>query len=146
MPSLRRERLDRRAPTAGNFSNGRPCIVLIRRMRSFCTPALFHAQPELRGRPYRERHFQLLVVSWFDSLAFTTHYGWLLLAKLSVFGGLVGLGAWNRFVIKTKLSRVPTDSDLLAQLRRNVICEACLGLAVVAIVACLGVTPPARGS
>jgi len=60
-------------------------------------------------------------------------------------GVLVGLGARNRFVIKTKLTRVPTGSDLLAQLRRNVICEACLGLAVVAIVACLGITPPARG-
>jgi putative copper resistance protein D len=75
---------------------------------------------------------------------FTTRYGWLLLVKLAAFGVLVGLGARNRLVIKTKLSRVPTGSDLLAQLRRNVICEACLGLAVVAIVACLGVTPPAR--
>ncbi len=75
---------------------------------------------------------------------FTTRYGWLLLVKLAAFGVLVGLGARNRFVIKTKLTRVPTGSDLLAQLRRNVICEACLGLAVVAIVACLGVTPPAR--
>jgi putative copper resistance protein D len=76
---------------------------------------------------------------------FTTRYGWLLLVKLAAFGVLVGLGARNRFVIKAKLARVPTGSDLLAQLRRNVICEACLGLAVVAIVACLGVTPPARG-
>jgi len=75
---------------------------------------------------------------------FTTRYGWLLLVKLAAFGVLVGLGARNRFVIKTMLTRVPTGSDLLAQLRRNVICEACLGLAVVAIVACLGVTPPAR--
>jgi len=76
---------------------------------------------------------------------FTTRYGWLLLVKLAAFGVLVGLGARNRFVIKTKLTRVPTGSDLLAQLRRNVICEACLGLAIVAIVACLGITPPARG-
>ena len=76
---------------------------------------------------------------------FTTRYGWLLLVKLAAFGVLVGLGARNRFVIKTMLTRVPTGSDLLAQLRRNVICEACLGLAVVAIVACLGITPPARG-
>jgi putative copper resistance protein D len=76
---------------------------------------------------------------------FTTRYGWLLLVKLAAFGVLVGFGARNRFVIETKLTRVPTGSDLLAQLRRNVICEACLGLAVVAIVACLGVTPPARG-
>jgi hypothetical protein len=33
-------------------------------------------------------------------------------------------------------------SDLLPQLRRTVICEACLGAAVVAIVACLGITQP----
>ena len=76
---------------------------------------------------------------------FTTRYGWLLLVKLAAFGVLVGLGARNRFAIKTKLTRVPTSSDLLAQLRRNVISETCLGVAVVAIVACLGVTPPARG-
>lgn len=73
----------------------------------------------------------------------TTRYGWLLLAKLAAFGVLVGLGARNRFVIKTKLTGASRDSDLLAQLRRNVIRETCLGLAVVAIVACLGVTPPA---
>jgi len=73
----------------------------------------------------------------------TTRYGWLLLAKLAAFGVLVGLGARNRFVIKTKLTRASGDSGLLAQMRRNVIFETCLGLAVVAIVACLGVTPPA---
>jgi copper resistance protein D len=76
---------------------------------------------------------------------FTTRYGWLLLAKLAVFGVLVSLGAWNRFVIKTKLTRVSETADLLAELRRNVISETCLGLTVVTIVACLGVTPPARG-
>jgi copper resistance protein D len=74
---------------------------------------------------------------------FTTRYGWLLLAKLAAFGVLIGLGARNRIVIKTKLTRISETSDLLAQLRRNVIREICLGLAVVAIVACLGVTPPA---
>jgi putative copper resistance protein D len=75
----------------------------------------------------------------------TTRYGWLLLAKLAAFGVLVGLGARNRFIIKTKQTRVSETADLLAQLRRNVIRETCLGLAVVTIVACLGVTPPARG-
>jgi putative copper resistance protein D len=75
----------------------------------------------------------------------TTRYGWLLLAKLAAFGILVCLGARNRFVIKTKLTTSPVGPGLLAQLRRNVICETCLGLAVVMIVACLGVTPPARG-
>ena len=76
---------------------------------------------------------------------FTTRYGWLLLAKLAAFGILVGLGARNRFAIKRKLTRVSETSDLLAELRRNVIRETCLGLIVVTIVACLGVTPPARG-
>ncbi len=75
----------------------------------------------------------------------TTRYGWLLLAKLAAFGILVCLGARNRFVIKTKLTTSPIGPGLLAQLRRNVISETCLGLAVVTIVACLGVTPPARG-
>ena len=37
-------------------------------------------------------------------------------------------------------------SDLFSQLRRNVICEICLGLLVVAIVGWLGITPPARHS
>jgi copper resistance protein D len=75
---------------------------------------------------------------------FMTRYGWLLLFKLTLFGILVGFGARNRLVIKTKLLNAPASSDLLTQLRRNVICEACLGLAVVIIVACLGATPPAR--
>jgi putative copper resistance protein D len=75
----------------------------------------------------------------------TTRYGWLLLAKLATFGILVCLGARNRFVIKTRLTRVSETADLLSQLRRNVIGETCLALAVVTIVACLGVTPPARG-
>jgi putative copper resistance protein D len=74
----------------------------------------------------------------------TTRYGWLLLAKLAAFGVLIGLGARNRFIIKTKL-KAATGLGLPAQLRRNVICETCLGLVVVGIVACLGVTPPARG-
>jgi copper resistance protein D len=75
---------------------------------------------------------------------FTTSYGRLLLFKLTLFAVLVGFGARNRFLVKTKLRTVPAVSDLLPQLRRNVIYETCLGLAVVAIVACLGVTPPPR--
>jgi copper resistance protein D len=75
---------------------------------------------------------------------FTTPYGWLLLCKLAFFGVLIGFGARNRLAIKTKLLTTQTGSDLLPQLRRNVIYEAWLGAAVVAVVACLGVTPPAR--
>jgi putative copper resistance protein D len=74
---------------------------------------------------------------------FMTTYGWLLLFKLTLFGILISFGARNRLLVKTKLRNLPEVSDLLPQLRRNVICEAGLGVAVLAIVACLGVTPPA---
>jgi len=73
----------------------------------------------------------------------TTTYGWLLLFKLALFGILISFGARNRFLVKTKLRNLPEFSDLLPQLRRNVICEMGLGIGVLAIVACLGVTPPA---
>jgi copper resistance protein D len=75
---------------------------------------------------------------------FTTAYGRLLLFKLTLFGILIGFGARNRFIIKMKVARTQACPDLLLQVRRNVIFEGCLGLAVVAIVACLGVTPPAQ--
>ena len=75
---------------------------------------------------------------------FTTPYGWLLLFKLALFAILIAIGARNRFLIKTMPLKAPDDRNVLSQLRRNVICEAWLGFAVVAIVACLGVTPPAR--
>lgn len=75
---------------------------------------------------------------------FTTPYGWLLLVKLTSFAMLVGFGARNRFLVKTKLTKAAEDPHSLAQLRRNVLCEAYLSVAVVLIVACLGVTPPAR--
>ena len=75
---------------------------------------------------------------------FTTSYGRLLLFKLTLFAALVGFGARNRFLTRTMPLNAPDDRNVLSQLRRNVICEAWLGFAVVAIVACLGVTPPAR--
>lgn len=75
---------------------------------------------------------------------FTTPYGRLLLFKLTLFAILIGFGTRNRFLVKAKLLKAPACPDLLPQLRRNVLCEICLGVAVVAIVACLGVTPPAQ--
>jgi putative copper resistance protein D len=75
---------------------------------------------------------------------FATPYGQLLLFKLALFAILVGFGARNRFLVKAKLPKAAADPNLLSQLSRNVVCEACLGVAVVVIVACLGVTPPAR--
>jgi putative copper resistance protein D len=77
---------------------------------------------------------------------FTTAYGRLLLFKLALFGILVNFGAQNRLAIKKKSPGPHADSELMMQVRRNVIYEACLGGAVVAIVACLGVTPPSAAS
>jgi putative copper resistance protein D len=75
---------------------------------------------------------------------FTTPYGRLLLFKLTLFAILLGLGARNRRTIKTRPWPATSRSDLLTQLRRNVICEICLGLVVVTIVGWLGVVPPAE--
>jgi putative copper resistance protein D len=75
---------------------------------------------------------------------FTTLYGRLLLFKLILFAILIAIGARNRLLAKAKPLKASAGRKMLSQLRRNVICEACLGAAVVAIVACLGVTPPAR--
>jgi copper resistance protein D len=75
---------------------------------------------------------------------FTTLYGWLLLFKLALFGMLISFGARNRLAIKATASTAQTHSGFLQHVRRNVIGEICLGAAVVVIVACLGVTPPAR--
>jgi putative copper resistance protein D len=74
----------------------------------------------------------------------TMRYGWLLLFKLALFGILIGFGARNRLAIKASASTAQTRSGFLQQFRRNVISEICLGAVVVVIVACLGVTPPAR--
>ena len=75
---------------------------------------------------------------------FTTPYGALLLFKLTLFALLLGFGARNRGIIKKKLHLPAISHGLLAQLRRNVFCEICLGLTVIAIVGWLGITPPAH--
>ena len=84
-----------------------------------------------------------LLVGSIHSL-FTTPYGRLLFVKLTLFAILIGFGARNRFLVKAKLPKAAADPDLLAHLHRNVFCEVCLGVAGVVIIACLGVTPPAR--
>jgi putative copper resistance protein D len=74
---------------------------------------------------------------------FTTDYGRLLLVKLALFGLLIYIGARNRVAIKAAWPTAETPSYFLQQLRRNVIGEICLSAAVLGIVACMGVTPPA---
>ena len=77
------------------------------------------------------------------SALFETTYGRFLLVKLTLFAILIAIGARNRFLIKAKPLKDPVGPNVISQLRRNAMCETFLGSAVVAIVGCLGVTPPA---
>jgi len=123
-------------PTRAEFSLGETVVRVVRRFSSLslcCVSVLVVSGIS---------NSWLLVGSVYA--LFTTDYGRLLLLKLVLFAILVGFGARTRFLVKAKLPKAAADPDLLAQLRRNVLCEACLGAAVVVIVACLGVTPPAR--
>src|SRR6266446_679227 len=63
---------------------------------------------------------------------FTTPYGRLLLFKLALFGMLIGFGARNLLAIKSTAPADQIHSGFLQQLRRNVVCEVCLGVVVVA--------------
>ena len=78
----------------------------------------------------------------------TTDYGHLLISKLVLFLLMVGLGAWNLFLLKPSLAVDLPDSSVAHQksairsLLRNVLCEVGLGAAVILIVAVLGITPP----
>lgn len=80
---------------------------------------------------------------------FGTNYGWLLFAKLLLFGAMVTLAAVNRLRLTPQLSVASGEysaQSLLPALRRlehNAIAETALGLAVVGIVGALGVTIPA---
>jgi putative copper export protein/mono/diheme cytochrome c family protein len=79
-----------------------------------------------------------------------TNYGHLLLAKLGILLPLLGLASRNRWRLKPRLSNLANHNDLdkmpnpLAQLRRSVIAEVSLGVAILVIVAIMGITPPAR--
>jgi len=91
-----------------------------------------------------------LVNSWFlvgpTRLAglFSTPYGLLLLAKLAAFGGMVLLAARNRFAHTPALGRAlagPVEPSLRT-LRTSVAIETALGLAVLVLVAILGMLEP----
>jgi copper resistance protein D len=81
---------------------------------------------------------------------FTTGYGRLLLFKITLFVLMLGLGAWNLFVLKPRLSRAAmVESQTAApvatpmqSLIRSVACETFLAAGVVLVIGFLGATPP----
>ena len=70
-----------------------------------------------------------------------TSYGRLLLAKLALFGAMLGLAIANRWYLAVRLAQGERDARHL--IRRNAIAEIAIGIAIIAIVGALGVTPPA---
>jgi putative copper resistance protein D len=70
-------------------------------------------------------------------------WGRLLLAKLALFVAMLALAALNRYRLTPRLeASLATAPDPLNALRRSIGLEATLGLAVLALVAWLGVLPP----
>ena len=75
-----------------------------------------------------------------------TGYGQLLLLKLALFAGILGLAVLNRNRHTPALAHQPGDPRTLRRLRRSVALEFLLGLMVLAAVAWLGtLSPPGAG-
>jgi copper resistance protein D len=79
----------------------------------------------------------------------STAYGRLLIVKLALFLGMLGLAALNRFRLTPALESGIARNDgaaALASLRRSLAFEASLGVAILGVVAWLGtLAPPAAG-
>ena len=91
-----------------------------------------------------------LINSWFlvGSLSnlVTTPYGQLLIAKLVLFAGMLGLAIANRFWLVPALTRGSSGTHRSAdRLRRHVLAEQALGFLVILIVSVLGTLEPAIG-
>ena len=77
-------------------------------------------------------------------LLFTSLYGWLFLGKIALFVAMLGLAAANRFRLTPALVAADgqTTSAALAALRRSIAIEATALLALLALVAWLGLLAP----
>ena len=76
----------------------------------------------------------------------STDYGHLLMIKLVLFAGMLGLAAHNRWRLTPRLLAAGAAADLRGQLRRQVLAEQVLGLLVLAVVALMGTSDPASSS
>ena len=74
-------------------------------------------------------------------LALVHTYDQVLLAKLALFVGMVGVAAFNRYHLLPRLTQSPTTPSLLA-LSRSVALEQAIGLAVLLDVSALGLINP----
>lgn len=89
-----------------------------------------------------------LINSWFligSPSNLGTSYGQLLIIKLVLFAGMLGLAGVNRFLIVPKLIKADGghNAGALVSLRRHIVVEQALGLAIIASVSVLGTMQPA---
>lgn len=74
---------------------------------------------------------------------FTTVYGWLFIAKLALFGAMLGLAAANRFHLTPALERAGGEpSHQLKALRTSLGVETLAAVSILALVAWLGLLAP----
>jgi putative copper resistance protein D len=73
-----------------------------------------------------------------------TAYGQILLVKLALFLVMLGVAAFNRYRLTPRLARADKKGRAaIAQLRRNALAEAAIGLIIIALVGALGTAVPA---
>ena len=78
----------------------------------------------------------------------TSNYGQLLASKVVLFFAMIGVGAWNLFLLKPRIAvdlptvNVAQQKRALRLLLRNVLWEIGLSTVVILIVGLLGITPP----
>ena len=85
------------------------------------------------------------LTAWSLSALFQNTYGKLLLFKLTLFAGMLGLGALHRWVLVPRLGRALTGGDPIQEvhaLRRSVAAEAGLAIMIVIVVSVLGTLSP----
>ncbi|WP_313805724.1 copper homeostasis membrane protein CopD [Sphingobium sp.] len=84
--------------------------------------------------------FNVVMIMGIAQLPVLLHslYGWLLLAKLALFGGMLLLAAANRWWLTPRLA----DGDAVAHLRLSLLLETTLALTILGLVAALGTLDP----
>ena len=91
----------------------------------------------------------LYMVEWrFLPVLTTSPWGWLLLAKLALFGVMLGMAAVNRFILTPRLQTEISScvAGRLSDLRRSLLLETSLAFGVVALVSVPGtLAPPVTG-
>ncbi|SJZ61577.1 copper homeostasis membrane protein CopD [Novilysobacter spongiicola] len=85
------------------------------------------------------------LTAWSLSTLLQSTYGNLLLFKLALFGGMLGLGALHRWTLVPRLGRALTNGDPAQQvraLRQSVAAESALAILILIVVAVLGTLSP----